>query len=68
MGTFRVEKHFGGKCLKKGHWKFGVPGNVILQKSPANMKKTTRHRKRELQGIERGYMHSNKRIHLHYAL
>jgi len=22
----------GGKCLKNGHRKFGVPGNVILQK------------------------------------
>ena len=25
-----------GKCLKKGHRKFGVPGNVILQKSPGH--------------------------------
>jgi len=32
MGKFRVEKNFGGECLKKGHRKFCVPGNVILQK------------------------------------
>ena len=28
------ETFLGGKCLKKGHRKFGVPGNVILQKKP----------------------------------
>jgi len=29
---FGCRNIFGGKCLKKGHWKFGVLGNVILQK------------------------------------
>jgi len=28
-GKSRVQKPFGGKCLKKGHWKFGIPENVI---------------------------------------
>jgi len=33
---FRVEnrKFFGVKYLNEGHREFGVPGNVILQKSP----------------------------------
>src|SRR6218665_3100123 len=33
MGKFWVEKPFWGKCLKNGHRKFGVPGNVTLQKT-----------------------------------
>ena len=27
------ETFFGGRCLRKGHRKFCVPGNVILQKA-----------------------------------
>ena len=34
----RVENcTFLGKYLKKGHREFGVPGNVILQKGPADV-------------------------------
>src|SRR6218665_1014481 len=49
--NFRWRNLLGGKCLKQSHRKFGVPGNVILQKSPATVNNSS-------VGIDSVYFHS----------